>query len=151
MISSQAARDFLTLRWTEGVIGSTIEYEPADFVAQLLVIKHKIPDFARKLCTLPFALQATRFFSPTRKCRRTRGFDRISRCTELVSCDMRHNCRLPGSKCRVPGSPAQYSRRSHSMATCRAGLRHRDLAARPCASRFDGLTRPIVIGLLCLE
>jgi hypothetical protein len=30
------------------------------------------------------------------------------------------------------------------MATCRAGLRHRDLAARPCASLVDRLTRSLV-------
>ena len=44
---------------------SAIEYEPADFVAQLLVVKHEIQDFARKLCALPFALEATSFFSLT--------------------------------------------------------------------------------------
>jgi hypothetical protein len=130
---------------------STIEYEPTDFVAQLLVVKHEIPDFARKLCTLPFALNATSFFNPTVKRHRTRGLDRVGRSTELVCGDMRHHCRLAGSKCGVPSSPAQHSRRSHGMATRHAGLRHRDLAARPSASQFDGSTRSVVIGMHFLE
>jgi hypothetical protein len=82
---------------------------------------------------LPFALKATSFFSPTVKRRRTHGLDRVGRRTELVCGNMRHHCRLAGSKCGVPGSPAQHSRRSHGMAARRASLRHRDLAARPCA------------------
>jgi hypothetical protein len=130
---------------------STIEYEPADFVAQLLVVKHEIPDFARKLCALPFAFKATSFFRPTVKRRRTRGLDRIGCSTELVCGDMRHRCRLAGSICGIPSGSAQFSCRSHGMATRRAGLRHRDLTARPSASQFDGSTRPVVIGLHFLE
>jgi hypothetical protein len=130
---------------------STIEYEPTDFVAQLLVVKHEIPDFAWKLCTLPFALKATSFFSPTVKRRRTRGLDRVGRSTELVCGDMRHRCRLAGSMCGVPSGSAQLSCRSVGSASRRAGLRHRDLAARPSASQFDGSTRPVVIGLHFLE
>src|SRR5574341_1832718 len=130
---------------------STIEYEPTDFVAQLLVVKHEIPDFARKLCTLPFALKATSFFSPTVKRRRARGLDRVGRSTELVCGDMRHRCRLAGSMCCVPSGSAQLSCRSVGSASRRAGLRHRDLAARPSASQFDGSTLPVVIGLYFLE
>src|SRR5574341_136840 len=130
---------------------STIEYEPTDFVAQLLVVKHKIPDFAWKLCTLPFALKATSFFSPTVKRRRTRGLDRVGRSTELVCGDMRHRCGLAGGICGVPSGSAHLSCRSVSRASRRAGLRHRDLAARPSASQFDGSTRPVVIGLHFLE
>jgi hypothetical protein len=130
---------------------STIEYEPTDFVAQLLVVKHEIPDFARKLCTLPFALKATSFFSPTVKRRRTRGFDRVGRSTELVCGDMRHRCRLAGSICGVPSGSAQLSCRSLGMASRRAGLRHCNLTSRPSASQFDGSTRPIVIRLHFLE
>jgi hypothetical protein len=131
--------------------GSAIEYEPTDFVAQLLVVKHEIPDFAWKLCTLPFALEATNFISPTVKRRRTCGLDRVSRSTKLVCGDMRHRCGLAGSICGVPGGSAQFSCRSLGMASRRAGLRHRDLAARPSASQFDGSTRPIVIRLHFLE
>jgi hypothetical protein len=129
----------------------TIEYEPTDFVAQLLVVKHEISDFDWKLCTLPFALKATSFFSPIVKRRGTRGLDRIGRSTELVCGDMRHHCRLAGSICGVPSGSAQLSCRSHGMATRRAGLRHRDLTSRPSPSQFDGSTRPIVIRLHFLE
>src|SRR5947209_2374858 len=37
------------------------------------------------------------------------------------------------------------------MADCRAGLRHRDLAARPCPSQLNGVTRPRVRMLSLLE
>jgi hypothetical protein len=141
-------------RWAGGVIWasrSTIEYEPTDFVAQFLVVKHEIPDFAWKLRTLPFALKATSFFSPIVKRRRTRGLDRVGRSTELVCGDMRHHRCLAGSVRGVPSGSVQLSCRSHGMSTRRAGLRHCDLTACPSASRFDGSTRPVVIGLLFLE
>jgi hypothetical protein len=69
--------------WAEAVIWmswSTIEYEPTDFVAQLLIVKHEITDLARKLGALPFALQATSFFSLTVKRRLACGFDCIGGC-----------------------------------------------------------------------
>jgi hypothetical protein len=139
---------------TEGVTWasrSTIEYEPTDFVAQLLVIKHEVPYFARKLCTLPLTFKEASFFGPIVRCHRTHGFDRVSRRTEFVCGYMRHHRRLTGRKCGVPGGSVQLSCRSHGMASRRASLRHRDLAARPCASRFDGSTRPLVIRLHFLE
>jgi hypothetical protein len=142
------------LCWAERVIWarqSTIENKPTDFVAQLLVVKHEIPDFVWKLCTLPFALKATSFFSPTVKRRRTHGLDRVGRSTELVCGDMRHHCRLASSICSVPSGSAQLSSRSHGMATRGAGLRHRDLASRPSTSQFDGSTRPIINRLHFLE
>jgi len=130
---------------------SSIEYEPTDSIAQLLVVEHEIPDFARKFGTLPCALKPTGFFGPTVKRRRTRGFDRVGRSTELVCCDMRHRCRLASSVCGVPGSSAQLSSRSLGMAGRRAGLRHGGPAARPGTSHFDGSPRPVVIRLHFLE
>jgi hypothetical protein len=130
---------------------STIEYEPTDFVAQLLVVKHEIPDFARKLCTLPFALTAASFFSLTVKRRRTRGLDRVGRSAELVCGDMRHRRRLAGSICGVPSGSGQIPCSGLRMAGCRAGLRHLDLAARPSTGQFNCSTRPIVIRLRFLE
>jgi hypothetical protein len=103
------------------------------------------------LCTLPFALKATSFFSPTVKRRRTRGFDRVSRCTKLVCGDMCHHRRLAGSIRGVPSGSAQRSCCSHGMAARRAGLRHRNLTSRPGASQFDGSTRPVIMGLHFLE
>jgi hypothetical protein len=49
------------------------------------------------------------------------------------------------------GSSTQRSCRSHGTATRRAGLRHRDLAARPSAGLRDRLTRSRVLRLRLLE
>src|SRR6185503_21229610 len=70
---------------------------------------------------------------------------------ELVCGDMRHHCRLAGSICGVPSGSVQLSCRSHGMASRRAGLRHLDLAARPCPSLLDRLAGPRVRGLHRLE
>jgi len=64
---------------------------------------------------------------------------------------VRHDSRLAGSKCGVPGGTGEHSGRSHGVAARRTGLRHRDLAPRPGAHQFDGSTRPVVIGLFLLE
>jgi hypothetical protein len=77
--------------WAEDVIYanlSAIEHEPADLVAQLLVVKHEFPDFFRKLRALPFALKATRFLSLTVVSRFASGSDCVSRRTQFVSCHM---------------------------------------------------------------
>jgi hypothetical protein len=152
--ASEAHRVGCMRCWAEEVIWasrSTIEYETTDLIAQLLVVKHEIPDFARKLCMLPFALKATSFFGPTVKRCRTRGLDRVSRSTELVCGDMRHRCGLASGICGVPRGSAQRSCRSVGRASRCAGLRHLDLASRPSARQFDGSPRPIVIGLHFLE
>lgn len=39
-------------------------------ILRLLVVKDRIPDFAWKLCTLPFALKATSFSSRSRGAKR---------------------------------------------------------------------------------
>lgn len=60
----------------EGVLWasqSTIEYGPTDFVAQFLVVKHELPDFAWKLRPLPFALKATSLFTLIFRSRRACG------------------------------------------------------------------------------
>jgi len=46
--------------------------------------------------------------------------------------DIRYHPHLAGSISGVPSGSGQLSGRSHGMATRRAGLRHPDLAARPC-------------------
>jgi hypothetical protein len=116
-----------------------------------LVVKHEVPDFARKLRTLPFALKATGFFCLPVKRSRTRGLDRIGCCTELVGSDVRHRCRLAGGICSVTSGSAQLSCRSLGVTSRRTGLRHRDFTSRPGTSQFDGSTRPIVIRLHFLE
>jgi hypothetical protein len=64
---------------------------------------------------------------------------------------MRHHCRLASSICGVPSGPAQLSCRSHGMATRGSGLRHPDLAARPCPNLLDRLAGARVRGLNRLE
>jgi len=64
---------------------------------------------------------------------------------------VRYHCRLAGGKGGVPGGSAQHSCRSHGMATRRSGLRHLDLAARPCPNLLDRLAGPRVQGLHRLE
>jgi hypothetical protein len=41
------------------VARSAIEYEPADFVSQPLIVQNKIANRIRQLLTLPLTLQAT--------------------------------------------------------------------------------------------
>ena len=64
---------------------------------------------------------------------------------------MRHHRRLSGSICGMPSGSPQLSCRSHGMATRRAGLRHPDLASRPCPNLLDRQTGPRVRRLYRLE
>ncbi len=58
---------------------------------------------------------------------------------------------LAGSVRGMPRCPSQISGRPHCVAGRRAGLGHRDLAARPCSSELDRATRSRVLGLNRLE
>jgi hypothetical protein len=131
--------------------GSTVEYKPADLIAQLLVIKYKIPDLTRKLCTLPCTLKAACFFSLTVRCRLTRSFDGVGSRSKLVCCDVRHRRRLTCCKCGVPGGSAQFSCRRLSVPCGSPGFRHRSSALSLGACQLDGLTRPFVIRLYFLK
>jgi hypothetical protein len=106
---------------------STIEYEPTDLVAQLLVVKHEISDFARQLCMLPFALKAPCFFSLTIKRRLTCGFDCVGCCTQFMSCYMSYRRRLTGSIRGMARGSVQIPRRRHRVTTRRSGLGHCNL------------------------
>jgi hypothetical protein len=130
---------------------SAIEYEPADFVAQLLIVKHKITDFARKLCALPCALKATSFFSLTVKRRLACGFDRVGGCPQFMGCHMSDHPCLTSRICGMARRSAQTPSCRHRVTTRRSGLGHRNLTLRPSARRFDGLTRTFVIGLHFLK
>ena len=83
--------------------------------------------------------------------RRTGGFDRVGRGTELVCGDVRHRCRLAGGERDVPSSPVQLSSGSHRMAGRSTGPRHLDLAARPRPDLLDRVAGPRIRGLLRLE
>jgi hypothetical protein len=65
--------------------------------------------------------------------------------------DMRHHRSLAGSICGVPSGSPQVPRRSHGMPTRCPGLRHPDLASRPCPNLVDRQTGPWVRGLRRLE
>ena len=82
-----------------------IECEPADCVAQLLVVKHEIPDFARKLCTLPSTFQVTGLVTLTFVGRRVCGPDRVGGRTQLMRSNMRHGRSLPAAKAESLGAP----------------------------------------------
>src|SRR5262249_5117842 len=81
----------------------------------------------------------------------TYGLDRIGGRTELVRGDMRDRRRLTGSIRGVPCCPTQVSGRGVCMAGRRASLGHRDLAACPCPSLLNCVTRPRVRRLRRLE
>jgi hypothetical protein len=130
---------------------SAIEYEPADFVAQLLVVKHEIPDFARKLCTLPLTFQATCLVTLTFIGRCACGPDCVGSCTQLMRCHMCHCRSLSGCISRFPRRSAHHSGCRHGVTGGHSSLRHCDLASRPSARQFDGSMRPVVMGLHFLE
>lgn len=130
---------------------STFEERPADPVSQSLIICDEFANRIREMFALPTALDPAGALTLASGGRRTNGLYRVGRSTKLVCRDMRHHCRLAGSKCGVPGGSAQLSCRSHGMAARRSGLRHPDLAARPCPNLLDRLAGPRVRGLHRLE
>ena len=130
---------------------SSVEDRPADLVSQPLILSDELANDIRKLFALPTALEPTGALTLPSGGRRTHSLDRVGRSTNLVCGDMCHHCRLAGSKCGVPSGSAQRSCRSHGMATSRSGLRHPDLAARPCPNLLDRLAGPRVPGLHRLE
>jgi hypothetical protein len=130
---------------------STIEYEPADFIAQLLVVQYEIPNFARELCTLPQTFQATCVVTLTPIGRCARGPDCVCRRTQLMRCHMCHCRSLSGCKSRFPGCASHHSGGRHGVAGSGSGVRHCDLTTGPRARQLDGPLRSIVIGLHFLE
>lgn len=128
-----------------------VERRPADSVTQPLVIQHKIADRIRQLLALPLTFLPTGAFTLAVWHSRAYRLDCVGRSTELVCGDMRHRCRLAGSMRGVPSGSAQLSCRSVGSAGRRAGLRHLNLAARPCPSLFDRLAGPRVRRLHRLE
>jgi hypothetical protein len=130
---------------------SRVEDRPADLVSQPLILQDEFANHIRQLFALPTALEPAGALTLPSGGRRTHGLDRVGRSTKLVCGDMRHHCRLAGSICGVPSGSAQLSCRSHGMATRRSGLRHPDLAARPCPNLLDRLAGPRVRGLHRLE
>lgn len=132
-----------------GVDKSAVEHRPADVVSQPLIVKDEFANGIRELFALPPTLKAGPLLAPRGS--RTRRLDRVGGRTELVGGDVRHHCRLAGCICGMSSGSAQLSCRSHGMATRRTGLRHPDLAARPCPDLLDRLAGPRIRGLHRLE
>ena len=80
-----------------------------------------------------------------------RGLDRVGGGAELVRGNVRDRRGLTGSIRGMARCSAQIPGRRHRMASRRSSLRHRDLAARPCAGLLNGVTRTIICGLHFLK
>jgi hypothetical protein len=129
---------------------SAVEHRPTDVVPQPLIVKDEFADRIRELIALPPALEPAGARLASRG-RRARRLDRVGGSTELVRGDMRDYCRLARCICGMPSGSAQLSGRTHGMPTRRTGLRHPDLAARPCPNLLDRLTGPRIGGVHRLE
>ncbi len=129
----------------------TLKYRPAHIIASSLIIKHKFANFIGELFALPAALLLAGLLAFIFSGRSLRGLDRVSCGAEFVRGNVRDHRRLTGSIRGMARSSAQISGRRHCMAARRAGLRHRDLAARPGPSLLNGVTRPRVHRLSLLE
>jgi len=125
-------------------VRSAIERRPADVVSQSLIIQDQIADRIRELFALPAALKSPDMLALAIRSGCTRGPDCVGCRTEFVCRDMCYRCGLAGSIRGVPSGPAQLSCRSLCMASRRAGLGHRNFAARPCPSLLNCVTRPRV-------
>ena len=113
---------------------STIEGEPAQVVAQPLVVEHELPDLVGKLGALPSALQGTSVVTLGR-CR-AGGPDCVRRRAQLVGGNVCDGRGLAGSVRGMPWRPTQVSGRGVRMTGRRASLRHR--ASHPAPRRAPG-------------
>src|SRR5439155_9374851 len=86
---------------------SAVEHEPAQLIAQPLVVEHEIPNLKGELSPLPLALQAAGFHSLVSRRSRLRRPDRVCRSTELVCRHMAYGRRLTGSVRGMPWCPTQ--------------------------------------------
>src|SRR4029453_151147 len=89
--------------------GSAIEHEPAQLVAQPLVVEHEIPNLKGELSTLPLALQAAGLLTLVLSRRRPRRPDRVGRGTELVGRHMAHRRGLTGGVRCLPRGTGHLS------------------------------------------
>src|ERR1700716_1432165 len=130
---------------------SAVEHRPADIVPQPLVVEYELANRLRELVALPPALESPCALALSfRRCR-TCGLDRIGGRTELVRGDVCDGCGLAGSVSGMARCPTQVSGRCHRMATRRASLGHRDLAANPSAGLLNRLTPSRVVRTSRLE
>jgi hypothetical protein len=123
---------------------SGVEHEPAQLVAQPLVVEDQLPDRFREPGTLPPALGSTRLDLVAR-CGRPSRPDRVGRSPELVGGHVTHGRRLAGSVGSVPSRPAEIACRRVRMTRGGPGFGPGDLASGPGARELDRPTRSVVI------
>src|SRR4051794_2890487 len=111
---------------------SAVEHRPADVVSQPLIVQNQLANRIGQLLALPLALEPASALGLARRDSCTYRLDRVSSSTELVCGHMRDYSRLAGSVRSMPSGTLEIPSRSHGVATRRAGLRHLDLATRPC-------------------
>jgi hypothetical protein len=131
--------------------GSAIEHEPAQLVAQPLVVKHEIPDLNGELGTLPLALQAAGVVPLVLSRGRPGRPDGVGRSTELVGRHMAHRRGLTGGVRCLPRGIGHLSGGCVRGEGGRAGLAPCDLTPRPDASKVDRASRTVVLGPRLLE
>jgi hypothetical protein len=130
---------------------SAVEREPAQCVAQSLVVEHELSDLVGELVALPLALQAASFHAIIFSRCRPRGLDRVGRGSELVGRHMAHRRGLAGSVRSMPRRPTQVSGRGVCMAGRGAGLSPRGLTPRPGTPELDRPTWTVVLRPCLLE
>ena len=114
---------------------SAVEDEPAQGIAQPLVIEDEVSDLVGQLVSLPPALSATGLlvFSNCAS-----GPDRVCGGAQLVGRHVAHRGGLAGGVRGMPGCPTQVPGRGVGMAGRSAGLSPPDLTPRPRAPQLDG-------------
>ena len=132
-------------------MGSAVEREPAQLVAQPLIVEHEISDLARELCALPLTLQAAcLLILVLRRCR-SRGPDRVGGRSEFVGRHVSHRRGLTCSVRGIPRRPLEVPRRAVCMAGRRPSLGHGDFTTRPGARMVDRPTWTVVLRPSLLE
>src|SRR4051812_7350643 len=99
---------------------SAIEYEPAQLVAEPLVVEDELADPGWQLVALPLALSTTGVAAAPFRRRRSDSPDGMGGRTQLVGGDVGHHARLPRGEGGVPGSSRKVARGRVRMASCGA-------------------------------
>src|SRR5439155_23000494 len=128
-----------------------VEHEPAQVVAQPLVVEHEIPNLKGELSSLPQALQAAGLLSLVLRRSGLRRPDRVCRGTELVCRHMAYGRGLTGRVRGMPRWSTEVPGRGICMPGRRASLGHGDLTPRPGAPKVDRASRTVVLGPCLLE
>lgn len=124
---------------------SAVEHEPAQFVAQALVVERQLPDLGGQLIALKPALPASGGLALGIGRCRLDGPDGVGRGPKLVGGHVADRGGLARGVCGEPWSAAQVSGRSVGVAGCGARVPPAHLAARPCTPEFDRSPGPIVV------